>query len=135
MVSDAEVWEEHLVLYREADVLYREGKIKLALKYFRRALNLAPADVDTLWALGNCYGELRKPRKAELFFRRARAYARLDQRGDLLYNIGNALFDQGCLRAALQLYARVPRSANSFLLAQRNYRAAIRKLTKISSAA
>ena len=131
-MSADETWEEHLARYREADALYKKGKLKSALNCFRKALALAPGDSDTLWALGDCHSELGQPRKAERFYRLARLQAPWDERGDLLYNIANALLDQGRPRAALQLYARVPRSAAAFLLAQRNSRLATRKLANIS---
>lgn len=87
-------WEAHLACYAEADALYRSGQLARARKLFRNALALAPGDVDTLWALGDCYSELGKPRRAELFYRKARAGAAWEQRGDLLYNIANTLLDQ-----------------------------------------
>lgn len=113
-------WEAHLACYAEADALYRSGQLARAVKLFRNALALAPGDVDTLWALGDCYSELGKPRRAELFYRKARAGAAWERRGDLLYNIANALLDQRRPVSAIRLYRLVPRSAGSYAQARKN---------------
>ena len=56
---------EHCRLYRQADELYREGKLQPALHLMKAALALAPGDSDTLWAIaerflgdGNRYQEI-----------------------------------------------------------------------------
>jgi tetratricopeptide (TPR) repeat protein len=113
-------WDAHLACYAEADSLFQRGVVRPALKSFRNALLLAPGDVDTLWAIGDCYSELGKPRLAEVFYRKARAGAVWRQRGDLLYNMANALLDQGRPAAALRFYQLVPRKAGSFGLARKN---------------
>ena len=113
-------WEAHLALYAAADSLFRDGKRRLALREFRNALLLAPGDVDTLWAIADCYSHLGKPHKAAQFYRRARTGATWQKRGDLLYNIANALLDQRRPLAAIRLYRLVPRSASSYGQARRN---------------
>src|SRR5687768_13303693 len=119
-MSSANTWEEHLVHYRAADALYQSGQVRSALRAFRRALELAPGDADTLWALGDCYSDLGQPWRAERFFRKARAGVSWAKRGDLLYNMGNARLDQGRPAAALSLYARVPKRSTAFELARKN---------------
>ena len=125
-------WEQHLSWYREADSLYRAGHLKPARALFKKALALAPGNPDTLWALGSCFSELGQPHQAEHYFRLARARSEFNHRGDLLYNIANALFDQGRRRAALQLYVRVPRNAQSFLQARKNTLLVCRQLANPS---
>jgi hypothetical protein len=49
-----------------------------------------------------------------------------------LYNIANALFDQGRFAGALRIYRIVPRSASSHPLARKNMLACQRKLANIS---
>lgn len=120
MTQPAQTLEAHLACYAEADALYRKGEVLRALKSFRDALVLAPGDVDTLWALGDCYTDLGEPRRAERFYRKARAGAAWRERGDLLYNIANALLDQRRPAAALRLYRLVPPKASSFKLARKN---------------
>lgn len=131
-MNEEAMWEQHLARYREADSLYRAGDLRSAQRVFFKALALAPGDVDTLWALGSCFSESGKPHAAERYFRRARARAGWQRKGDLLHNIANSLFDQGRLQAALRLYIRVPRSSAAFLLAQRNASTVRRKLVKPS---
>ena len=114
----------HLASYAEADALYRAGEVLSALEKFRNALQLAPGDVDTLWALGDCYSDLGRPRKAENFYRKARIGVGRKRRGDLVYNIANALLDQCRPAAALRFYQQVPRTAGSYLLACENARRA-----------
>ena len=120
MESDEMLWNRHLAAYSAADALYRQGKIRAAIPAFKAALALAPTDSDTLWALGDCYSEAGRARKAELSFRKAWLLAPYSKRGDLLYNIANALFDQRRPQAALILYRRVPRHSSAHSLARRN---------------
>lgn len=117
-------WQAHLACYAKADDFYRGGKLLFATRYFRNALLLAPGDLDTLWALGDCYSDRGKPWKAEHFYRRALANAPWKKRGDLRYNIANALLDQRRPSAAIRLYQLVPRSAMAYGLARQNERRA-----------
>jgi tetratricopeptide (TPR) repeat protein len=132
-MQNDDLWERHLTHYREADALYRKGQIKKARTLFLSALALAPNDADTLWALGSCWSELGNPRVAQRYFRRARTRADWKDRGDLLYNMANALLDQGRPTAALAFYKRVPRSAQAYLLAKRNVLLA-RRLMRLRAA-
>lgn len=127
MADETVLSAEHLAWYRAADAAYSARKLKEALKLFHRALKAAPGDVDTLWAIADCHSDLGGPRKAERFYRMARAAAPWPQRGDLLYNLANALLDQGRPAAVLKLYRRVPRSAASYLQSRINMRVARRR--------
>ncbi|MFG6429720.1 hypothetical protein [Roseateles sp. LYH14W] len=113
-------WQAHCTLYGRADDLFRKRQFKLALRTFKQALLLAPRDVDTQWAIANCYSEMCRPLQAERYFRRARALAEWPQRGVLLYNIANAKFDQRKFGAAARLYRLVPRSSAAYSKARRN---------------
>jgi tetratricopeptide (TPR) repeat protein len=117
---EASTWQVHNTLYGRADDLFRKNQFKLALRAFKQALLLAPRDADTNWAIASCYSEMNSPFQAERYFRRARALAEWSQRGDLLYNIANAKFDQRQFQAAAKLYRLVPRSSTAYLKAQRN---------------
>ena len=119
-MQNDDAWERHLAYYQDADALYLKGHVSQARALFLSALALAPNDADTLWALGSCSSELGNPRAAERYFRRARRRAVWEDRGDLLYNIANALFDQGRTAAALAMYKRIPRQAKAYMLAKRN---------------
>lgn len=101
-------WEKHLKAYTAADYLYRKGRVAAALTGFRRALSLAPGNVDTLWAIADCYDEQKRPRLAERYYRSAIKYAPARQRPTLYFNLGNALFDQKRSNDAVQSYRRAP---------------------------
>lgn len=121
-------WEEHVARYKRADDLYRAGELRRAIKEFRAALALAKNDSDTLWALADCHSELGRPYKAERLYRAALARAEWSERGDLLYNIGNALLDQQRPTAALNFYRRVVPKSKAHRLAQKNISVARRML-------
>ena len=125
-------WVRHCALYSEADALYRTGRLTEARALFVEALALWPGDSDSLWAIGSCFSELGNPWQAERYLRRALAVAPSKERGDLLYNIANARFDQKRFCDALQLYARVPRGSSAFELAMRNARLCRNRLARRS---
>src|SRR5712691_479060 len=110
----------HVEAYRRADKHYGAGRYRAALRDFKRALQLAPGDSDTCWAIGNCYTELHRPRLAERAFRKALGSAKGKDRDALLYNLGNALFDQRNFKAAAQLYHRISSRSGLARLARRN---------------
>lgn len=126
--TQADPCARHVSLYSEADALYRRGEVKAARVLFCGALALAPRDGDTLHALGNCLSELGQPRRAERYFRFALTSASFSERGDLLYNLANARFDQQRYRAALSLYRRVPRGCAAFSMARRNAQHCLRAI-------
>jgi len=119
-MAEATTWQAHCDLYRRADDLFGNGQIKSALRIFKQALQLAPRDADTNWAIANCYSKMNSPFQAERYFRRALALAERSQRGDLFYNIANAKFDQRKFTAAAKLYRLVPRSSAAYFKAKRN---------------
>lgn len=101
-------WERHLQAYTAADTLYKAKRFAAALAGFRRALSLAPDDVDTLWAIADCYNEQKRPRLAERYYRSAIKQASVKQRPELYFNLGNALFDQKRFKEAVQIYRQAP---------------------------
>ncbi len=126
---------KHHALYKEADSAYKRCDFVRARKLFAEALRLAPGDPDTLRAVGNCWDELGLPLLAERFHRRALAWSRGAERGDCIYNIANAKFDQGLYASALALYAKVPpRSKAAYRRARRNMRLCRNRLAGLSQA-
>jgi len=128
MSDENSVWQQHMACYARADELFKSGRLREAIKAFRSALVLEPNDTDTLWALADCFSELGKAHKAERLYRAALIRADRSERGDLLYNLANALLDQRRPIAALVLYRRVGRKSGAFHLAKRNARIARRML-------
>lgn len=102
--------------YCAGDVAYLLGQIPFAISAFRRALRSRPDDVQALWAMGNCYSDLGRARMAERCFRRALALSG-DSDLRLLFNLANALLDQGKYGLALNMYREVKRRSTGPLRA------------------
>jgi tetratricopeptide (TPR) repeat protein len=113
-------WARHSEAYRRGDTHYRAHRYRAALQEFALALELCPEDSDTWWAIGNCHSELGRPRLAERAFRRALRRSETENRGALMYNLANAVFDQGRFASASRLYRRMPTRSTAAVLAQRN---------------
>lgn len=108
------------VAYVRGDKKFKEGRFAEAAKYFRVALEEWPEDWQAMDALGNSYSEMKKPRKAEQWFRKAIEVAPSERQPDLLYNLGNALFDQARFDEAIALYSQVPHGHKTWRLAEKN---------------
>jgi tetratricopeptide (TPR) repeat protein len=118
------------VAYVRGDKKFKEGRFAEAAKYFLVALEEWPEDWQAMDALGNSYSEMKKPRKAEQWFRQAMAVAPSESRPDLIYNLGNALFDQGRFDEAIAMYSQIPRGHKTWCLAEKNIALAKRRLTE-----
>jgi tetratricopeptide (TPR) repeat protein len=94
--------------YQAGDELYEQGEYKKALNKFEKALSFWPDDSDTAWAIGDCYSELGKPDLAEKYYRLALENCEDKNKYDLIYNIGNALFDQMEYGEAITYYESIP---------------------------
>lgn len=106
--------------YVAGDLYFKKGDFEAAARAFDRAVAQEPKDYQALWALANCYSELDKPDVSERYLRMAR---KLSDDPALLYNLGNALFDQQRYAEALGVYESVPETAGDvFDRAQRNIR-------------
>jgi Tfp pilus assembly protein PilF len=97
---------------------------------FRKALKAWPRDSDTAWAIADCYSELLKPKLAEKFYRLALGTCAVKKRALLLYNIGNALFDQKKYKDALTQYERISKQNRVYKQARKNIKLAKSKITK-----
>ncbi len=106
--------------YLKGDMLFRQRKFVNACEQFKIAIEEWPEDWQAMWALGNCYAELRKPRKAEAQFKAAIALAPADELPNLHFNLGNSLFDQGKYDAAVAQYRQVPEGHHIALSAANN---------------
>lgn len=105
--------------YVVGDYSWKLGLIENALRAFRRSLRAWEADTQAMWALGNCYSEVKKPRFAERYFRRA---LKLDKSNlSIRFNLGNSLFDQGKFEAAIKEYKHVKMNSKDLSkIAQKN---------------
>ena len=95
--------------YLKGDRLFKQGKFTEAVAQFKVALEEWPEDWQAMWALGNCFGELKKHKKAEEQFMKAIELASASELPNLYFNLGNALFDQGKYHEAIERYRQVPK--------------------------
>jgi tetratricopeptide (TPR) repeat protein len=119
--------------YRRGDKKFHAGRYAEAAREFFVALEDWPEDWMAMHALGNCYSEAKKPRKAEKWFRLAIENAPEEERPNLLYNLGNALFDQQRFDEAIRVYREVPRGHNVWRLAANNIAVSEKRLNNVSS--
>ena len=108
------------VAYLKGDNLWKKGCFKEAAQCFLVALAEWPEDYQAYWALGNCYSELGKPRKAEQSFRQAIALCPNADKITLLFNLANTLFDQKRYVSAIKLYSEIPTAHPLSIKAKRN---------------
>ena len=118
-------------LYQTGDDLYKQGKFKEALEEFKKALIAWPTDSDSAWAIADCYSEMGKPEEAENYYKEALKHCPEDKRADLIYNIGNAMFDQSKFKEAIRLYETIPKEHQTYKMAKKNIRAAKRSIERI----
>jgi len=106
--------------YVKGDALWKQGRFKEAAHFFQIAVEEWPEDYQALWALGNCYTVLKKPREAEDAFRRALDASSGANRYELVFNLANTLFDQKRFEEAKALYAEIPSGHSLSQKAMRN---------------
>ena len=116
--------------YSIGDELYKEGKYRKALLEFEKALSATPTDCDTNWAIASCYSELGKADLAEKYYKKALESCNENQKHDLSYNIGNALFDQLKFIDSIQYYEGIPKTSSVYTKAKRNIKVAKRKIDR-----
>lgn len=115
--------------YIVGDILYKNGKLVDAVVAFRKSVKCDKADAQALWALGNSYSAMDRPLLAERYFRRALETAAKGDRAKLVYNLGNALFDQAKYHAAISEYRKIGKSnARLFSMARKNIVKATQKM-------
>jgi len=118
------------VAYVRGDKKFKEGRFAEAARYFHVALEEWPEDWQAMDALGNSYSEMKKPRKAEQWFRHAIAIAPTERQPDLIYNLGNALFDQERFDEAIAMYSQIPRGHKTWQFAEKNIALSKRRLAE-----
>lgn len=101
-------YDPNQVAYIRGDKLFKQGRFGPAAKWFAVAIEEWSEDWQALWALGNCYSELKKPKKAESCFREALSWAPEKDQPPIIYNLANALFDQQKFQDAIATYQKLP---------------------------
>ena len=108
--------------YLVGDILYTAKKYTQALIAFKKSLRNWPEDYQAMCAIANCYSDLNKPKLAQRFLLKAIRVA--GRKDELVYNLGNALFDQKKYEAAALEYKKVSKK-NKMV-----YKLAIKNLKK-----
>ena len=117
------------VAYVRGHKLFKRGRFAPAAKWFSVAIEEWPEDWQALWALGNCHSEFEETQKAERCFRAALELASPKDRPKLIFNLGNALFDQQRFREAITVYQELPAGHDLICQAKNNIARAQAKLT------
>lgn len=91
--------------YLVGDIYFKQLRFRDGITAFKKSLRTRRDDYQALWAIGNCYSEIKMPAIAERYFKKALSYKPDDQR--LLYNLGNTLLDQGRYQEALDAYKKI----------------------------
>lgn len=99
-------WDKNHAWYCVADSKFRSGDASGAIPAFKKAYKAAPEDLQCLLAIGNCYDNLKKPRLAERFLRRALLLNPTGRKkAAVLVNLGNSLLDQHRWAEAVECFA------------------------------
>ena len=109
--------------------LFSEGSFKSAKNEFKLALEYWPEDPESWLALGNCFDELNKPKKAEECFRKALMFCSEKKEPDIYFNLGNSLFDQSRYNEAIECYQKVTTQSTTYAVAQINLKKAKDRLS------
>ena len=110
--------------YGRGAKLFSDGNFNLAKNDFKLALEYWPEDPEAWMALGNCYDELKKPKKAEECFRKSLLYCSAERMPDIYFNLGNSLLDQMRFEEAIECYQRVSAQSPVYAVAQINLKRA-----------
>jgi tetratricopeptide (TPR) repeat protein len=89
-------WDANHAWYCVGNAEFNLENYKDAAAAYRRAYKADPNDVQSLWAIGNCYDAMKRPKLAERVFRKALQVDGIEEkdRAALSVNLGTALLDQ-----------------------------------------
>ena len=101
-------WDPNHAWYCVGDIQFRLSDFKGAVQAFRRAYQADQNDAQSLLAIGNCHDAMGKPRSSERVLRKA-LELKVTGRGKaaILFNLGNALFDQKKFDEAIAMYSQI----------------------------
>lgn len=87
---------------------YQATNYYMAANSFVESLEYWPEDPQAWMALGNCFDEIGKPKKAEYCYRRSVELSPVKDKPKVQYNLANSLFDQDRFEEAISLYSVIP---------------------------
>ena len=104
---------------------YKVTNYYMAIAEFVAALEYWPEDPQAWMALGNCFDEIDKPKKAEYCYRRSVELSPENDKPKVRYNLANSIFDQYRYDEAIVLYRMIPEDDPVREQAQKNLQLAI----------
>lgn len=119
--------------YGEGCKHFNSGDFNRAKSSFETALEYWPLDSIALMALGNCFDELKKPSRAEKCYRKSLKHSAVKDIANVLYNLGNSLFDQGKMVEAIECYSKISEQEKVYSSAQRNIKLANESIAQKNS--
>ncbi len=88
-----------------ADIYFKQGKLRKALRYYKQGIALRGQDADTFNSMGIIFMRLEDYHTAIMYFRKA---CRMDADNlDYMYNLASTLRDSSQFEEALSLYEKV----------------------------
>ncbi|MDP9894961.1 tetratricopeptide (TPR) repeat protein [Variovorax boronicumulans] len=108
-LRQAYAWDANHAWYCVGNAEFALENYREAAAAYRRAYKADPLDAQSLWAIGNCYDALKRPKLAERILRKALRLegVSVKDKAALLVNLGNALFDQKRFSEAAATYLPV----------------------------
>ena len=100
--------------------LFDASEFQKAASEFKQSIEYWPEDSHAWMALGNCYSELKKHKKAEEAFLHSLEYSKETDKENILFNLGNALFDQKRFPEAIEEYQKIKPGSELWKKCQRN---------------
>ena len=91
-------------------IFFNKKKYIQAIKAYKKAFISNKFDTESLWAISNCYSELKKPKYSKYYLKKAIAIG--GSTNDLAYNLGNAYFDLKQYKEAINQYSKVKKSGS-----------------------
>ena len=104
---------------------YKATNYYMAANEFVEALEYWPEDPQAWMALGNCFDEIGKTKKAEYCYRRSVEFSPENDKPKVRYNLANSIFDQDRFDEAISLYRMIPEGHYVSNSAQKNLMLAI----------
>ena len=114
--------------YKLGCTAYNNNRYSEAKSHFTNAIEFWPEDYQAWWALGNSYSELGRHSKAEHCYRQALEYNENENEAELLFNLGNSLFDQERYSDAIEIYSKITEQSSTWTKAQKNKDLALKEL-------
>ncbi|MGP0172773.1 tetratricopeptide repeat protein [Pseudomonas sp. NCHU5208] len=120
--------DENHAWYIVGDIFFKQSNYEMAIHSFKKSLESREDDIEACCALANSYSAMDMPDKSIVYL-----IAGLKHKPDsstLNYNLGNAYFDIGEHKKAIEHYERVhPQHEDIYEMAKKNIQRAQKLIT------